>query len=115
MVDSVGGCAYGWAMPAKETSNTEESDVIGVAWCAECRTRRDVVDEFQDSHYEPRGEVACMVTVMDCGHTAERGEHVIGPSPGAPYAGSQQVMAASHRPAALVKARPIQPPEDPWN
>lgn len=93
---------------------TEQDDTFGTAWCPECRRTRDVVDQFEDSHYEPRGEVGMLVTIMACGHNTEDGEHVVGPAPGAPYAGPDRTVAASMRPADLRAARSQQPPEDPW-
>ena len=89
----------------------------GTGWCPECRRTRGIEDQFPESRYEKRGEVEFMVDVFDCGHTNERGEHVVGAAPGAPYAGPQAVIAASTRPADMRAARAEQGlPEvvDPW-
>lgn len=87
-------------------------------FCPTCRSSRVVEDEFDAGTYEGPSEMAWWVTVLDCGHTIESPKRVVGPSPGAPYAGPSIPVAASHRPADLAAAKaempPLDPAQDPW-
>lgn len=86
---------------------------LGRAFCPECRTRKAVEDQFDAGTYEGPSEMAWMVTVLVCGHSIESPKRIVGPSPGAPYAGPTIPVAASHRPSDLAVARAEQPPADP--
>lgn len=86
------------------------------AWCPECRSRQEVEDKHDESEMTRRGEVGYFVRDLSCGHslTAETG--IVGPAPGAPYAGPQVAVAHGTRPRDLraARARQAQIDADPW-
>jgi hypothetical protein len=84
------------------------------SWCPECRTTREVEEQSPESHMERHGEVGYLVTRMDCGHTTQGPSTVVGPAPGAPYAGPQVAVAATTNPRDLRHARDRQLDADPW-
>lgn len=87
-------------------------------FCPECLTRKAVEDEFDTGTYEGPNEIAWWVTVLACGHSIEGPRQIVGPSPGAPYAGPTRAVAASTSPADLAAAKaeqpPVDPAQDPW-
>ena len=86
------------------------------AWCPDCRSRQEVEDRHAESHMTAHGEAGYTVTDLSCGHSLTTDARIIGPAPGAPYAGPQVAVAASHRPrdlrAAQARQRVID--ADPW-
>ena len=74
------------------------------AFCGECRTMREVVDQFFASKMEKWGEIDYSVTALDCGHEIQGPDRVVGPAPGAPYAGPSVAPAATSRPRDLRAA-----------
>lgn len=77
---------------------------FGTGWCMECRTRIEVVDDFEESTYESGGEMGFRVTVFACGHVIESSSVRVGEAPGAPYAGPQATVAATSQPWDLRAA-----------
>lgn len=63
-----------------DTAETYQSPDVGQRrWCGECARRATVVDVFEDSTWDTRGEVAVIVTALDCGHALHReGNMVLG-------------------------------------
>lgn len=59
----------------------------GKAWCATCRRRVQIEDVAPESQYRREGEVAWRVEYLACGHDNATELGVVGPAPGAPYAG----------------------------
>ena len=84
-------------------------------WCSDCRRSSTVEDEFTAGDYSREGEREWMVTALACGHYIETPAKVIGPAPGAPYAGVPTVERA--RPRDLAGAPPSlqKEVEDPWS
>lgn len=86
-------------------------------WCAECRRRVEVDDEFTHGWYERNGEHEVTVTKLSCGHDLTYGDRIVGAAPGAPYAGPQAVVARSTRSRDLLAASAAQARQtatDPW-
>lgn len=76
---------------------TETPTIYGTGYCAECRKRSNIVDQFTESTYERQGEVQFTVDELACGHTVERGHQVVAAAPGAPYAGITAAPSARQR------------------
>lgn len=57
------------------------------SWCPTCRRRVQVDDVSTEGEYRSYGEVGWRVEYLSCGHTNATEVGVVGPAPGAPYAG----------------------------
>jgi hypothetical protein len=57
------------------------------AWCPTCGARQPVVEFDTGSRMTGRGEVEWPITRLDCGHVVDGQDRIVGPAPGAPYAG----------------------------
>lgn len=95
--------------------------MAGLDWCPECRAPQTVEDTYTESRYVggSGGASEMTVTVFDlaCGHQTTTRPVRTGSAPGAPYAGRETVVAATHHPADLYAARQQQArlDADPWS
>lgn len=61
-----------------ETAETYRHPDVGQRrWCPDCRRRTTIEDMFEDSTWDARGEVALIVTALDCGHALHRDGRVM--------------------------------------
>lgn len=65
-------------METETNAETYQSHDVGQRrWCGECARRTTVEDVFEDSTWDTRGEVAVIVTALDCGHALHREGNVV--------------------------------------
>lgn len=51
-------------------------------WCADCRARRTITDQHDESFYSGLHEQGYIVTEFGCGHESTTEPRIIGSSPG---------------------------------
>lgn len=74
-------------------------------WCPECRSRQPIVDQFTDSQHTRWGEEEYGVTILGCDHSVVGPPRIVGPSPGAPYAGNVVTSPTTRTRDLLAAAR----------
>ncbi len=89
---------------------------FGHAWCPECQLTQRIVDASDESTMERSGERGYWVERLACGHETQTDRGVVGPAPGAPYAGPGVAVAATSHPRDVARARAAQVKldADPW-